>query len=283
MIDSHAHYTHKRFEQSFRYLRCTDGYEIVEGTRDGIFEEMKNAGITGFVEPAIDMDSNYRLLGFYEQNRDFMFPAVGVHPTRTFLTKWRRRKELDQLVKHEGVVAVGETGLDYHYPRKDQHRLIQKLWFAYQIKLAYKNGLPLILHIRSADRDGLRFLSRYRGKLVGGAVHCFNGDAEDAKKYLPFGLYFGIGASLLGSDETARRLAEAVTVIPLEKILLETDAPYVLPRIDGKAGEQLTKNTRNTSTVIIAVAEEIAKIKGLGAEEVASVSEENTRKLFGIQ
>ena len=129
----------------------------------------------------------------------------------------------------------------------------------------------------------MRFLSKYRKKIIGGVVHCFNGDADTAKKYLEFGLYFGIGASLIGDDEAARQLAEAVAAIPLDRILLETDAPYVLPRVDVEKGEPLTKKTRNTSTVIVAVAEVIAKIKGLGADEVASAAEENTRRLFSIQ
>ena len=283
MIDSHAHYSHKRFEQAFRYLRYTDGeYEITEGGREEIFENMKQSGINAFVEPAIDIDSNYILLDLYEQNKGFMYPAVGVHPTRTFLTKWKRRKELEKLVLREGVIAVGETGLDYHYARKDQHRLIQKMWFSYQLSLADKAGLPLILHIREADKDALKILKRNRKKIRDAVVHCYCKGADIAKEYLDLGFYFGIGGALLCGDESAAALNEAVKEIPIDRILLETDAPYVLPDCTDAEGNKPSRKVRNTSTVIIAAAEKIARIKGVTAAEVEAAAEENTRRLFHI-
>ena len=282
MFDSHAHYSHFKFEQSFRFLSYTGGaYHIVEGDRNEIFDEMKSSGIEGFIEPAIGIDSNYKILDLYRDNKGFMYPAVGVHPTRTFLAEWKRRGELDTLACEEGVVAIGETGLDYHYPRLQQHRRCQKRWFRYQIDLAFRNGLPLTLHIRKAYPAAVKILNKNRNKIVGGVVHCFCGTPKEAEQYLNLGLYFGIGGALLHNDDNSRGLKEAVKTIPLERILLETDSPYVLPDTSDD-GVKTSRKTRNTSTVILAVAEEIAKIKGIDVSAVLEETDKNTKEVFGI-
>ena len=212
-----------------------------------------------------------------------MHVAVGVHPTCVYATKWKDRKQLETFVKEEGVVAVGEAGLDFHYARKDQHRFWQKRWFIYQIKLAYEHKFPLVLHIRRADKAGMRILKRYKDKLVGGVLHCFNSGADVARQGVELGLYFGIGGALIGPDEErSARLREALTVIPLERILLETDAPFVLPQCLDQTGAPVSPKVRNASTVILAVAEEIARIKGVDLSTVQEVTTENAKKLFGI-
>ena len=106
MIDSHAHYSYFKFENTFRYLSYLDGgYKIIEGDRQSVFREMKSLGIDGFVEPGIDVDSNYKIMDLYKDNRGVMYPAVGVHPTRTFLAPWKRRKELDELAEKDGKIS----------------------------------------------------------------------------------------------------------------------------------------------------------------------------------
>ena len=282
-FDSHAHYSYTKFNQTFHYLSYKDGrYTVLGGSRDGIFTAMKEAGIEGFVDPAIDMDSNYRILDLCEKNKGFAYPAIGVHPQHVCGLAWKRRKELPALARREGVVAVGETGLDYHRAGALRQKSAQKRWFKYQIKLAHKLGLPLILHIRQDDGDALKILSRYRKKLHGAVFHCFTGDALSAAKYRVFDFYFGIGGALLQNDERAHALQSAVERIPLDRILLETDAPYMPPDCTGENGAQPSRRVRNTSLVLPAIADEIARIKHTDSETVVRITETNAKKLFRI-
>ena len=207
---------------------------------------------------------------------------MGVHPTRTHLAYWADRHLLEDYAREDGVVAIGETGLDYHHPRLRQHRHLQKKWFRYQLDLASRYGLPLILHLRDADRDAVKILRRFRSRIVGGVAHCFYGDYATAKQYLDLGLHIGIGGGLLQSSPRAETLREAVKSIPLERILLETDAPYVLPDRTDSHGNPLPKKARNTSLLIPLVASELARLKSLDVQAVLSTTTENAKRLFGI-
>ena len=282
MIDSHAHYTHKKYDNAVNCLTFSGGkYSVKFTDRSALFDDMKGAGVSAFIEPAIGIDSNYKILASREGNEDFIYPAVGVHPLHTFLTKWKRRKELIGLAEKNGVVAIGETGLDFHYKKQKQHRFLQTIWFIYQLKLAKKKGLPTILHIREADEAALRVLSRFKGCLRG-VVHCYNGDALTAQKYLDLGLYIGIGGKLIGNGDRASALAETVKALPLNRLMIETDAPYVLPVNEETENLEGIKKAVNSSSVIFAVAERVAEIKGIAVETVKTASDENVRTLFGI-
>lgn len=171
IIESHAHYSHKRFDGVFRYL--TGELTAREGQREDLLDRLRESGVVLSIEPAIDFESNRRTAALYRQHPDFIRLAVGVHPTRTHQAPWRQRRQLEVWAREPGVAAIGETGLDYHLPRK--HRLTQLLWFRYQLGLARRLGLPLVLHIRMADRDALVMLRRRRRQLPGGVVHCFQG------------------------------------------------------------------------------------------------------------
>lgn len=172
IIESHAHYSHKRYDGVFRYL--TSDLKAQEGQREDLLNRLRESGVVLSIEPAIDFESNRRTAALYRQHPDFIRLAVGVHPTRTHQAPWRQRRQLEVWAREPGVAAIGETGLDYHLPRK--HRLTQLLWFRYQLGLARRLGLPLVLHIRMADRDALAMLRRRRRQLPGGVVHCFQGD-----------------------------------------------------------------------------------------------------------
>jgi len=149
IIESHAHYSHKRFDGAFRYL--TGELTAREGQREDLLDRLRESGVVLSIEPAIDFESNRRTAALYRQHPDFIRLAVGVHPTRTHQAPWRQRRQLEVWAREPGVAAIGETGLDYHLPRK--HRLTQLLWFRYQLGLARRLGLPLVLHIRMADRQ----------------------------------------------------------------------------------------------------------------------------------
>lgn len=280
--DSHIHLTHASFNGMVPCITSESQEErISHMDRKQIIDECKNNGIAFCIEPGIDFGSNYKILEAAEEYPDFIYPAVGVHPTRTPKTKWSKRQELKQLSLDERVIAVGELGLDYHYKRMEQHRFKQRLWFRWQLKLAAERNLPLILHIRLADKEAIRILRRNRDKIKGGVCHCFNSGSDVAKVYTEeFGLMLGIGGSLL--QENSRQLEQVVIDTPLEFMILETDGPYVKPkRPENISGKKWTK-ARNTSLVIPDVAKRVAELKGLNVSEVERVTTENVARVFGI-
>lgn len=297
MIDTHIHLSHWMFDAQFPYLALEDdsGYSIQRGTREQLIEQLHAAGIECCIDPAIDILSNEKLLALADQCPGFVYAAVGVHPTRTYeyharqhgkkLTAkhhWKERKQLDRLAKHPAVVSIGETGLDYHLARKEQHRLRQMVWFLYQLRLAHRYALPVILHVREADADALRILNLCKGWLHGGVCHCFSGTPETAAAYTGLGLKLGIGGSLLIDSPRTHHLEQAILSTPLECLLLETDGPYVRPSCPQLDKKQLRK-VRNTSLILPAVAGRIAELKKVPVEEVLQVTSENAVRLFGLQ
>lgn len=283
IIDSHAHYTHGCFQNTFRYIR-TDGerYTIEEGDRETLLEDLAREGIGCAIEPGINLASCREILRFCAEKPDRFFPAVGVHPTRTFLEQWQDRRELETLSKAPGVIAIGETGLDYHYKREDQHRRIQYLWFLYQLDLAWRRKLPVILHVRDAHADALRILRLHPARKLGGVIHCFHDSWDVAKQYLDLGYHIGIGGALLQPEEKVELFWEAVKNIPMERILIETDAPFILPWCRDQYDRKELKKVRNTSLILPNVIRKIAQLKGLEPEEVERITGENVIRLFRL-
>ena len=297
MIDSHIHLTHHKFQNKVPYLRIDgdNGIVIKFGTQKDLIADLKNAGISTVVEPGIDLNSNEKILRLARKEPGFVLPAVGVHPTRTYeypvvrKTKkgkkktelqrlyWDDRKRIREWSKEPAVVAIGETGLDYHQKREAQHRLHQFAWFLWQLELAHRRRLPVILHVRRADRDALRILRLYRHRLRGGVCHCFSGSAALAKSYTDLGLMLGIGGKLLSRKNSV--LEQAVRETPLEYILLETDGPFLSPYSPNPTETQQC-SARNTSLILPAVIARIAEIKHVSYETVERITDENARRLF---
>ena len=283
IIDSHAHYNNNAYKKPFRYLAYDkDGYALKGGDREQLFRELLEAGVSYSIEPGVSLQSCGEVLELCAAYPGRIFPAIGVHPTRAIFEKWDDRKKLVEYAKAPGVVAIGEIGLDYHYRREEQHRLKQHLWFLYQLGLARKVGLPVILHVRDAHEDALRILKRHPARKLGGVIHCFYGSWEIARRYLELGYHIGIGGSILQQEERAKELWEAVAQIPLERILIETDAPFILPYCKDVLPPKLLRRTRNTSLILTAVIEKIAQIKGVPAETVEKVTAENAIRLFRL-
>lgn len=280
IVDSHAHYAHACFHGSFRYLSWEENWALHEGTREALFREMDRAGITMSIEPGIGLDFNEEILALARAYPGRIFPAVGCHPTRCIDETWSGRKRLDKLSRESGIVAIGETGLDYHHPRQEQHRAKQYLWFLYQLRLARKRKLPLILHIRDADWAAIRVLKLYRPK-YGGVVHCCGEGWEIIREYLDMGLYIGIGGVLLNPARN-EKLKAAVAHIPLERILIETDSPYVLPHCKDVIPPKQVRRLKNSSMILPRVIDEIAAIKGVDRETVERVTAENAIGLFHL-
>lgn len=281
-VDSHIHMSRKQYNGTTPCINSElENERIVYLRRKELITKMKAKDISFCIEPAVELESNYQLLELARDYPGFIYPAVGIHPTRAFFTKWKDRKIIDKLSVDDRVIAIGELGLDYHYERKKQHRLRQLMWFVWQLKLAYKRKLPLILHIRDADEDAIKVLRYNKKRINGGVCHCFNRGLEYAKVYTEeFGFMLGIGGSLLQSD--CHELEEVVKQIPLEFLVLETDGPYVKPlKPDGISGKQWGKS-RNTSLIIPDIAKRISEIKGIDIAEVEKVTTENVKRLFNI-
>lgn len=283
IIDSHAHYNNNAYKKPFRYLSYDkDGYALKEGDREQLFREMQEAGIPYSIEVGVGLQSCQDVLKLAKDYPGRVFPAIGYHPTRALYEKWSERKQLDALARSEGVIAIGEIGLDYHYKREEQHRLKQQLWFLYQLDLAWKLKKPVILHVRDAHEDALRILRLHPARKLGGVIHCFYADWATAKQYLDLGYHIGIGGSVLQLEERAKNLWEAIPNIPLDRILVETDAPFILPYCKDVLPPKLLRRTRNTSLILPAVIEKIAQLKGIPAENVDLAVAENTMRLFQI-
>ena len=139
IVDSHAHYNNNAYKKPFRYLTYgEEGYALKEGDREQLFQELLDANIPYSIEPGVSLESCKEVLELAAQYPGRIFPAMGVHPTRSVFEKWSDRRKIAEYAKAPGVIAIGETGLDYHYKREEQHRLRQHIWFLYQLDLAWK-------------------------------------------------------------------------------------------------------------------------------------------------
>ena len=283
IIDSHAHYNNSAYKKPFRYLTYDkDGYALKEGELPQLMQEMEDANVCYFIEPGVSLQSCEEVLELAAQYPGRIFPAMGIHPTRSIYEKWSDRKRLDAFAKMIGAVAIGEIGLDYHYKREEQHRLKQHVWFIYQLNLAWKMKLPVILHVRDAHEDALRILKWHPARKHGGVIHCFYGSKEIVEQYLKLGYHIGIGGSVLQLEEQAKDLWEAIPHIPLEQILVETDAPFILPYCKDVIQPKLLRRARNTSLILPAVIKKIAELKGIPTDEVEQVTVENAIRLFRL-
>jgi TatD DNase family protein len=284
IIDSHTHYAHARFDGGFPYL-CKQGENIAvgEATREQLLEEIKAAGIVGAIEAAIHPDGIEKQAKLLSTAGLPMWITVGIHPTRCINTPWKKHSKLADYSQTLSPIAIGETGLDYHYPRKNQHRLRQTLWFLYQLRLADRLQLPLVLHIREADRHALRILKKYRSHLHGGVVHCFSGGLTLANEYISLGFALGIGGKLLCDDEYGKRLSETVKSVPLSALLVETDAPFVLPDTgELPCSKKKRRKLCNSSLILPEVIGKIAELREEEYETVERAIYENTVRVFGL-
>lgn len=254
IFESHAHYDDEAFD--------TD--------REALLLSLRERGIGTVLNIGASLSGSEETVKLAEQY-PFLYGAVGVHPSEIGELNEESFARLHALCAHEKVVAVGETGLDYHYPEPEA--ALQKEWFERQLMLARETKLPVIIHSREAAKDTLDLMKALHAEEIGGVVHCFSYGKEMAREYLAMDFYFGIGGVI--TFQNAKKLKEAVTYIPMEKILLETDSPYLAP--EPHRGE------RNTSLNLPYVVEAIAELKGISREEVEKVTEENARRLFRLQ
>lgn len=251
IFDSHAHYTDKAFNED----------------RENMLGSLKESGVCGIINCGADIESSVSSVDLASKY-DYIYAACGIHPEEADKTPENYIDILRDLAKNEKCVAIGEIGLDYYW-RQDTKDL-QKELFEKQILLSKELDLPIIVHDREAHGDTMEILKKHRPK---GVLHCFSGSPETAAEVLKLGMYIGLGGAL--TFKNARKAVEVAQMLPLDRLLLETDCPYMAPvPMRGK---------RNNSGYIPFIAEKVAEIKGIDPQSVLDVTMENTKRLFNIK
>ncbi|MDO5310799.1 MAG: TatD family hydrolase [Clostridia bacterium] len=252
LFDTHAHFDDERFDAD----------------RDKMLNQMKDFGVTNITNIASSMESSRRSVELAEKY-DFVYASVGVHPSETENLTEMDMEELRRLAQHPKVRAIGEIGLDYHYP-DDVAPDIQKEWFIRQLDLAQELNMPVIIHDRDSKGDALEILKKR--KISNGVVHCFSGSAETAREIIKLGMMISFTGVL--TFKNARRAIEACAAVPTDRLMIETDCPYMAP--EPHRGE------RNHSGYVRYVAEKMAEIKGVSYEEMVDITNRNAKRFYGI-
>ena len=252
IFDSHAHYDSEQFNED----------------RDELLNAMESKGVGTILNSGASWDSVTEVVELAEKY-PFMYAAVGVHPDEVGALNDERFEYMKAQCQKEKVVAVGEIGLDYYWDNESHD--VQQKWFIKQLELAREMDLPVIIHSRDAAADTLEIMKEH-AKGLRGVIHCFSYSIELAREYVKMGFHIGIGGVV--TFKNGRKLKEIAAEIPLDRILLETDCPYLAPvPFRGK---------RNDSSYISYVAQEIAELKGISYEEVVAQTEQNGKELFRI-
>ena len=252
IFDTHAHYDDKQFDED----------------REQLLDSMRAGGVGTIVNASATVESWDKVL---ELTREypFVYGMIGVHPDEVGALDEEKFARMERLLQEEKVVAVGEIGLDYYWDNESHE--VQKRWFIRQLELARKWNMPVNIHSREAAADTLEIMKKYaQGMKV--IIHCYSYSKEMAEEYVKMGYLIGVGGVV--TFKIARRLKETVEAIPLSHIVLETDCPYLAP--------EPNRGKRNSSLNLSYVAQAIADLKGITAEEVIKVTGENAKAFYGI-
>lgn len=251
-FDTHAHYDDGAFDSD----------------REELLLKLAKDDVGLIIDPGCDVLSSRKALELAERF-GFVYAAVGLHPEELDKYSPESFEEICSMARHPRCVAIGEIGLDYYWDAS--HKEEQKALFRRQIELALELDKPVIVHDREAHGDCLEIVRDYPG--LRGVFHCYSGSAEMAKELLKLGWYLGFDGPV--TYKNARKALEVLELCPMDRMLMETDSPYLSPvPMRGK---------RNDSSNLRYVSEKIAQVKGLSPEEVAAITLENGCRLFGIE
>ena len=251
IFDTHSHYADSAFD----------------GDRDELLAALPDKGVRFAALAGSSMQDSAENVAL-AQKYGYIYAAVGVHPESVDETPSDYREKLTELVKSsEKVRAIGEIGLDYHYENYDRDKQI--LFFRQQLELARELSLPVIVHSRNSSEDTLDILKEYR---PAGVVHCFSGSAEVAKEVIKLGMYIGFTGVL--TFKNAKKALRALEVVPLDRLLLETDCPYMAP--------EPLRGRRCDSSMICYTAEKAAQIKGVSTQELLDITCRNGMDFYHI-
>ena len=251
IFETHAHYDDEAFDSDRDFL-------LSSFSDNGIGTVVNATASKKTIEQSIALTKKY----------PFIYTTIGVHPSDCAEMDDEELSWIESQCSYEKAVAVGEIGLDYHYdePSKD----IQKKWFEAQLNVARKVNLPVIIHSRDAAKDTLDIMKSANAKDIGGDIHCFSYSVEIAREYLNMGFFIGVGGVI--TFKNGKKLREVVEYAPIEQIVIETDSPYLAP--------EPFRGKRNSSLYLKYVVEKIAEIKGLSAEKVIEITENNAKRLY---
>ena len=252
LYDTHAHLDDPKFD----------------GDRDEVIEKIKNSPVGLVNNIGADIKTSKASIALAEKY-DFIYAVCGIHPSETENLSEEDMQTLYEISKHEKVKAIGEIGLDYHYENSPA-REIQRFWFERQLSLAKEVQLPVVIHDRESKGEGLEILKK--SGIKKGVVHCFSGSAETAAELLKLGFYISFTGVV--TFKNARKALEALKSIPIERLFIETDCPYMAP--------EPFRGTRNDSTNVIKIAEKYAEIKNMSLEEIAEITTKNAKSFFGV-
>lgn len=253
IFDTHAHYDDEQFDAD----------------REALLSGMKAGGVGMIVDAAATVASWDKILELTEKY-PFLYGSVGVHPDEVGDLNEENFARMSELADRKKIVAIGEIGLDYYWDKEPEVQNAQRYWFRRQMELARETNLPVIIHSRDAAADTMEVMKEVHAEEIPGVIHCYSYSREMAQEFIKMGYYIGVGGVV--TFKNAKKLKETVEAIPLERILLETDCPYMAP--------EPHRGTRNDSSNIPFVIAKIAELKEITAEEVERVTEENAGRLF---
>lgn len=253
IFETHAHYDDKAFDED----------------RDALLSSMRENGIGSIVNVGADLKSTADSITL-AQKHPFIYASAGVHPSEVNELNEENFEWLKKQCFLEKVVAVGETGLDYYWDSAE--RSVQKFWFERQLDLAREVKKPVIIHSRDAAKDTFDIIKAKNAGEIGGVIHCYSYSAEMACDYVKMGFYIGVGGVV--TFQNGKKLKEVVEAVPIERILLETDSPYLAPIPH--------RGKRNTSLNLPHIAQKIAEIKGLSYDDVVKITAENAKKMYRL-
>ena len=253
IFETHAHYDDRRFDED----------------RDMLLKGMKENGIGNIINSGASVDSTRMTIALAKTYPN-VYAAVGVHPSEIEEMNDAFLDWMKEQAKWEKTVAIGEIGLDYYWEKDKEAQENQRYWFARQLQLAKQVNLPVIVHSRDAAEDTMQVMKENGASEIQGVIHCYSYSKQMALEFIKMGYYIGVGGVI--TFKNAKKLVETVEAIPLERILIETDCPYLAP--------EPYRGKRNSSLYLPYVVEKIAEIKGVSKEEVERVTEENAYQLF---
>ncbi len=253
IFETHAHYDDDRFDED----------------RDALLRSLPEAGIGVVINSGASVESTLDTVALAEKY-PHVYAAVGVHPSEIAQLDESFMDWMKEQTKWDKTVAIGEIGLDYYWDKEPEVQKMQRYWFGRQMELARETKLPIIVHSRDAAADTMQVMKEHHAEDIPGVIHCYSYSKEMALEFIKMGYYIGVGGVV--TFKNAKKLIETVEAIPLTRILLETDCPYMAP--------EPYRGKRNSSLYLPYVVEKIAGIKGVSMEEVERVTEENARKLF---
>ncbi len=253
IFETHAHYDDEQFNDD----------------REELLESLPNQGIEYVVNIGASIETSKKSIELANKY-PYIYAAIGVHPNEVEELNEDKILWLKESAKDPKVVAIGEIGLDYYWKEPDPH--IQKEWFDRQMSLAKELNKPMVIHSRDAAKDTIDMMKEAGSRDMSGVVHCYSYSLESAKIFLDMGFYLGIGGVV--TFQNGKKLKEVVEYTPIDRIVLETDCPYLAPIPN--------RGKRNSSLNIPYIAEEIAKIKGLDYDEVVHITNMNAKTMYRL-